>query len=469
MALSWWGLVSTVAAVFTGFGGYYIAGQGRASDEGSRRLGSEPCQKCPGDRYTCEEWIRWDPRKYTCANLESRWGCNCSGCSSCSARPVWNAAALRLFQMKSYPDARCLDGSMAGYYFRRGTANKYLIFLEGGGWCYDSNCVAPTRMGTLLDCRRRAKSNLGSSSFWPQLYDKELIGMLSADPNENPVFHNWTLVYVRYCDGGSFTGNTVIQGLHFRGAAILRALIAELKAQTGIRAAEHVVLSGGSAGASAVYYHVDTVSEQLGLEDGELLGLPDAGFFLDLKDKDHIDCWPAQMRSLYNLTGGYADLHGGCLQRFPHSPWKCLFPENYADLISARLFVLNSLYDSSEITYTLRLDCCPGGCGGSPPVCKGRELQLFEALRQQHIRAWAPLVSKSGNGMWAPACVEHIMACGKWTSPAWEVPAGSGNTMAAVVSRWLSRNNTDGRNFTYQDNAAWPQNRPCSSTVGIQA
>ena len=37
------------------------------------------------------------------------------------------------------------------------------------------------------------------------------------------------------------------------------------------------------------------------------------------------------------------------LARFADAPWKCMFPEYFADLISTRFFVINSLYDSSEL------------------------------------------------------------------------------------------------------------------------
>jgi hypothetical protein len=30
---------------------------------------------------------------------------------------------------------RCMDGSMTGYYYRKGVADTYVIFIEGGGGC----------------------------------------------------------------------------------------------------------------------------------------------------------------------------------------------------------------------------------------------------------------------------------------------------------------------------------------------
>jgi len=430
------------------------------------------CPACPNSTYNCDDWIKYDPSKYTCDALQRDFNCDCRGCSQCSGpspspspSPHDNVAKLRLFREAEYPKARCLDGSMAGYYYRKGPANKYLIFLEGGGWCYDSNCASPTKAGTLKDCTARSRTSLGSSGSWSSEQDSYLTGMLSADFSKNPVFHNWTLVYVPYCDGASFSGDKEVGGLHFRGRSILRSLIQELLTSTSVRGAEQVVLSGGSAGASAVYYHADSVAEQLALTSGRLFALPDAGFFLNLPDKDGINCWPLQMKGLFDIIGNYGDLNAGCLKRFKNSQrWKCLYPENYVDLIETPLFALHSYYDSSETTYTLRLDCCPGGCGGRQPKCMGKELHLFEEMKDKHTKAWAPLVQKNGSGIWSPSCIAHTMAWGKWTDSSWEVPAGSGNTMAAVVGRWLA-GAEDGLHFVYQDEVAWPKNRPCAGDV----
>eukprot|EP00927_Polykrikos_kofoidii_P038249 TRINITY_DN32572_c0_g1_i1.p1 TRINITY_DN32572_c0_g1~~TRINITY_DN32572_c0_g1_i1.p1 ORF type:complete len:423 (-),score=61.80 TRINITY_DN32572_c0_g1_i1:36-1304(-) len=380
------------------------------------------------------------------------------GVSQLTSSPVTKNAA-RLVKLSAYPNAKCLDGSTAGYYFRNGTSGNFLIWMEGGGWCYDSNCKNPTHSGTLNDCRERAKTNLGSSIYWPLIEDSYLQGVLNADPAANPVFHDWSLVYMRYCDGTSFSGDKVVGSLHFRGQAILAAVLADLRATTEIREAQSVVFGGGSAGASAVFYHVDNVADQLALKKGEVMGLPDAGFFLDLPDKDGIDCWPAQMRSIFEVSGGYASLHQGCLARFPKETWKCLFPEYYVDLISSRLFVIHSLYDQSEVEYTLRLNCCatPGWCWHHQARCSANDQQLFEALREQHVKAWAPLKNKHGNALWAPACEVHTMTWKSWVDPSWEVPAGSGHTMAASVKSWLH-----GESNIYQDNASWPSNRPCS-------
>lgn len=91
----------------------------------------------------------------------------------------------------------CLDGSAPGYYIREGSgegAGKWILHLEGGGWC-----------GTKRDCLDRSKTALGSSTFWPPT--QEFHGFLSDNATVNPDFYNWTMIYLMYCDGMSFTGD----------------------------------------------------------------------------------------------------------------------------------------------------------------------------------------------------------------------------------------------------------------------
>jgi len=36
-------------------------------------------------------------------------------------------------------EAKCLDGTQPGFYWRKGLNSKnFLVFFEGGGWCGDS-------------------------------------------------------------------------------------------------------------------------------------------------------------------------------------------------------------------------------------------------------------------------------------------------------------------------------------------
>ena len=144
----------------------------------------------PRQGYTCDEWIEWDAGRYTCESLAHDWGCACTGCK-CKGKAQMT---LKLFSEQKHPEARCLDGSMAGYYIRPGNEkdawlqvtngflpcpeskidlilpakDKFLVFLEGGGWCYDQKLVCPGR-----SCR---------VSAWLQDGETEWFGKLRVSP-----------------------------------------------------------------------------------------------------------------------------------------------------------------------------------------------------------------------------------------------------------------------------------------------
>ncbi len=94
--------------------------------------------------------------------------------------------------------AVCLDGSPPGYYFRPGTgsgANKWLMYLKGGGWCIKG----------VEDCYNRSFGDLGSSTKWASTLVVE--GAFSTNKTANPAFYNWNMAFFMYCDGASFSAD----------------------------------------------------------------------------------------------------------------------------------------------------------------------------------------------------------------------------------------------------------------------
>jgi hypothetical protein len=96
-------------------------------------------------------------------------------------------------------------------------------------------------------------------------------GILSADDTVNPGFSQDHHIFVKYCDGSSFTGereeqiNVRGRDLWFRGRSNLVAVIDTLfsKSEYGLDNATEVIMTGSSAGGLAVYMNLDFVSEYL--------------------------------------------------------------------------------------------------------------------------------------------------------------------------------------------------------------
>ena len=94
----------------------------------------------------------------------------------------------------------CLDGSPPGYYMGAGSgdgANKWILFLVGGGWC-----------SSTISCYEESFGRLGSTAnetLWPPV--GQLFGIMANDSAVNPDFYNWNRVLIVYCDGGIFAGD----------------------------------------------------------------------------------------------------------------------------------------------------------------------------------------------------------------------------------------------------------------------
>jgi O-palmitoleoyl-L-serine hydrolase len=100
-------------------------------------------------------------------------------------------------------DLRCIDGSPAAFYIRpardAASSNKWLIFFQGGAWCFN-----PTT------CSERSRTDYGSSTRYPATitarWMEGIAGYTSLDPTVNPTLWSFNMVFARYCDGGSFSG-----------------------------------------------------------------------------------------------------------------------------------------------------------------------------------------------------------------------------------------------------------------------
>ena len=98
-------------------------------------------------------------------------------------------------------DAVCIDGSAGGFYVRPPSepsvgAVRFVIFLEGGGWCLSA-----------ADCTGRSTTGLGSSfSYRPRAKMPGLGGNTFVDGRLGREFNDAHLVHIRYCDGASFAG-----------------------------------------------------------------------------------------------------------------------------------------------------------------------------------------------------------------------------------------------------------------------
>jgi len=102
--------------------------------------------------------------------------------------------------------AVCRDGSPAGYYIRKGTSKNLMIFLNGGGVCYDEFfCSAnPANVDQSLSADTLLGSAVETFTSNPVRQIPSDEGILQKD-RRNPV-KDWTMVFIPYCTGDVYAG-----------------------------------------------------------------------------------------------------------------------------------------------------------------------------------------------------------------------------------------------------------------------
>lgn len=272
---------------------------------------------------------------------------------TCSPKAV---SEMRLRTFQADPDARCNDGSPAGYYFRRSHGSKrWLVYLEGGGFC-----------SSLSSCQERMRntSMLMSSKAWSPT--KIGIGILSTDPQENPSWWNATHVYVPYCSSDAWSGNASRGEFSFLGTRILDKVFDDLLLR-GLYNAKHLLIAGSSAGGIGVILNLDRIAKRIQASGStvQVRGLADSGWYLI---GDHrplsrrclrrgVNNCPPPLAIVQGIRFWDGIVPEDCARRYPSEKWKCYFGEYVykTDDKSPKhspLFVFQWLYDIVQLVWT---------------------------------------------------------------------------------------------------------------------
>ena len=311
-----------------------------------------------------------------------------------------SSQAQRLVNLVLLPDAVndgavCLDGSAPGYYINKTSVNRWIIHLEGGGWCYNES-----------DCYHHIFTWRGSSAYWKQTL--RLRGFLNNDPDVNPAFANYSAVFVPYCDGASFSGNrddpiTVKdKKIYFRGHRILNAVLSALIQNEQIDQAEAIILTGCSAGGLATYLHLDYVQSMF--PDIKVHGLADAGYFIDAANIH----WQMYIREQYqhifvmqNCSGG---VNSDCIRSKKGSErWQCFMAQYTYPYIKTPIFVLNAEYDTWQLENILQVGC-------KAPNCNDKQMLKVAYWRTKFLKAILPVIRSTTNGLFTDACLKHCQS-----------------------------------------------------------
>lgn len=245
--------------------------------------------------------------------------------------------ASRVFKLHSFksshPSSQCSDGSPTGMYINQSSSGSasWIIFLEGGGWCYDE-----------VTCKGRP-SSLISSKGWPSVATYQ--GLLAPT---SPELVDANAVFLRYCTNDAWVGSVESPFSDWKfsmlGRVYIDAVLQELVHSYGLgsTAGTKVMFSGCSAGARGAMFNSFFASQRLKTLISPPSNLLAFGSFFDSAwwmDVDPLSSnavpFRTQVQDVYALTNAGAPgyLNPACMAAFPGADgWKCMmgeYAENY--------------------------------------------------------------------------------------------------------------------------------------------
>lgn len=344
--------------------------------------------------------------------------------------------------------AVCLDGTDAGFSIQsiEGSRN-WLLYLGSGGWCFDEE-----------DCLQRAQTDLGSSANWSA--DTLYGGILSRDCEVSPDFCNFNFVTVSYCDGASFVGDReeplLVNGrkLYFRGKRIINAVIDTLLTM-GMDQAEHIVLSGASAGGLATILNADAVGAKLSSTVPSLMSfraISLSGFFLLHDNVNKEPLHPKKIKQVFAMANAKHSLDSKCIASYSErEQWRCMFAQAALDHVVTPIFLIDSAADSFQIPHILlgspSLQAAWEDCTKSSLTdCHQEQIDDINSFITSFYDTMknSSFFAKPGNGVFIHSCFTHCAAVSndEWLSLSTPRHDGQQESMSTAVSEWWTHGHT---------------------------
>ena len=164
---------------------------------------------------------------------------------------------------------KCMDGSLTGLGISRSPtgSKKVLLFMQGGGACFDGQTCAIADNALSAD-------HMDEASFAAWAAEDGTMTIMNRDRAENP-FKDWNFVFVPYCSGDVFSGANP-SGFEGRPQVGFENVAAYLpRIRSTFRDADQVVLSGTSAGGYGAAYNY--VQVQKAFSNLDLTVIDDSG------------------------------------------------------------------------------------------------------------------------------------------------------------------------------------------------
>jgi hypothetical protein len=244
----------------------------------------------------------------------------------------------------SDPLAVCNDGTRGGYYFTSAIdpsqANTFVVYLPGGGQCYDKQ-----------SCDERPMDYKSSKYFASSIYVE---GILDKDPNKTPLW-GANKAYLGYCSSDGYMGDAPASadtwGYHFRGQRLVQSMLQALIKTHGFSNATTVYFVGSSAGARGMMVHSDELIPAYVPAGATVIAYLDSPYYLDIQPySSAFQGFQYQEQQKYKYYNTLAILSDDCIAAYPvEEQWKCQYGEYRMPFVKVPYFLVASQYDAYQL------------------------------------------------------------------------------------------------------------------------
>lgn len=316
-----------------------------------------------------------------------------------------------------FSDALCADGSTVGIGINpSSTGTRVLIYLEGGGACYDETTCY------VLNTAAYFTTGYSEATFESEVTDTSYLaqpgGLFDRSSASNP-FKDYSFVYVPYCTGDVHAGNNVIQvgthTAHFVGFDNMKAYLSRL--YPTFRSADRVVLAGSSAGgfgASANWWQTQRAFGNVRVDM-----IDDSGTYMPpdiLADGNGSD---ATEVSVWNLASTRPPGCTSCSTAIDtiFDFYSEQFPESRGALLSyTQDSVLPNFYGISELEFTTGLDELEAS---QFDASSNPNLAYFTVGATGHVLWFSPTIS-AGNASSGMFTLQQFITLMESDDPTWQ-------------------------------------------------
>ncbi|KAJ0936843.1 putative pectinacetylesterase/NOTUM [Helianthus annuus] len=225
--------------------------------------------------------------------------------------------------------------------------------------------------------------------------------------------YNWNRVYMRYCDGASFTGDVEEvdhdNNLYFRGARVFDAIVEELMS-IGMKDAQNVLLSGCSAGGLASILNCDKFRGFFP-QNTRVKCVSDAGYFPHVKDLSGEYRFEQYFDKIVTLHGSAKALPSECTSNM--NPGLCFYPDFAMPYINTPIFIVNSAYDTWQVSNMFATnESDPKGeftkCKNDLNECSTTQLKRLQGDQYSYLISFSfDITFSSTEGMFINTCYTH--------------------------------------------------------------